>query len=112
MTATEEIVLPKFPDWASKEALCTFQVRETTQYAMFVIDSAGIILAWNAGVERLLGYSEMEWLGQHASIIFTPSDQGKALCEEEMKRQRKRAVPLTFAGICARTEVNCLLTAI
>jgi len=86
MTATEEIVLPKFPDWASKEALCTFQVRETTQYAMFVIDSAGIILAWNAGVERLLGYSEMEWLGQHASIIFTPSDQGKALCEEEMKK--------------------------
>jgi PAS domain S-box-containing protein len=45
----------------------------------------GIITSWNAGVEHLLGYSEKEWVGQHACIIFTPEDKSVELCESEMK---------------------------
>jgi PAS domain S-box-containing protein len=51
------------------------QVREISEYAMFTLDSQGILQSWNAGVERLLGYSEQEWLGQPASIIFTPAEK-------------------------------------
>jgi len=42
---------------------------------MFVIGVNGTILSPNAGVEQLLGFSEKDLPGQHASVIFTPSDK-------------------------------------
>ena len=54
-------------------------------YAMFMLDPQGIITSWNAGVEHLLGYSEDEWVGQHACKIFTPADKAVEMCESEMK---------------------------
>lgn len=62
------------------------QVRELREYAMFMLDAQGIMTSWNAGVENLLGYSEQEWIGQHASIIFTPGDKAVEACESEMRR--------------------------
>ena len=55
--------------------LYRMQVRELRNYAMFMFDPDGIITSWNAGVEQLFGYSEEEWIGQHASIIFTPAEK-------------------------------------
>ena len=72
------------PGWASQSNLYKFQVRETTQHAIFAIDPEGILLSWNAGVQHILGYSEEEWIGQHASIIFTPPDQAHEVCQSEM----------------------------
>ena len=54
--------------------LYRMQVRELRNYAMFMLDSQGTITSWNAGVEHMLGYSEKEWVGQHASVIFTPAE--------------------------------------
>ena len=34
------------------------QVRDVRDYAMFTLDSEGVLTSWNAGVEELLGYSE------------------------------------------------------
>src|SRR6185312_6240029 len=65
--------------------LYRMQVRELRNYAMFMLDSHGIITSWNAGVEHLLGYAEKEWVGQHASIIFTPADKAVEVCESEMQ---------------------------
>ncbi len=65
--------------------LYRMQVRELRGYAMFMIDPRGILVSWNAGVEQLIGYTEEEWLGQHASIIFTPSEQAVDVCESEMR---------------------------
>jgi PAS domain S-box-containing protein len=61
------------------------QVRELRGYAMFVIDAQGILASWNQGVQNLLGYSEQEWIGQHASMIFTPAEQAMEVCESEMR---------------------------
>jgi PAS domain S-box-containing protein len=66
--------------------LYRLQVRELRGYAMFVLDSQGILRSWNAGVEHLLGYSEQEWIGKHASIIFTPEDTAVEVCESEMRK--------------------------
>src|SRR5947199_7030976 len=66
--------------------LYRMQVRELRGYAMFMIDPAGIITSWNAGVEQLLGYSEEEWVGQHAHKIFTPEEQAVEMCESEMQK--------------------------
>lgn len=60
------------------------QVRELRGYAMFMIDPEGIIASWNAGVEQLLGYTEEPWIGQPASIIFTPEDKAVEMCQSEI----------------------------
>jgi PAS domain S-box-containing protein len=73
------------PEWACESELYRIQVRELTQYAMFVLDTEGIILSWNTGVQHILGYAEAEWVGQHASIIFTDADNGQDVCWAEMK---------------------------
>ncbi len=76
--------MTELPHSASQSDLYKFQVRETTQYAIFAIDAEGILVSWNAGVQHILGYAEEEWIGQHASIIFTPPDQAHEVCLAEM----------------------------
>jgi len=65
--------------------LYRMQVKEQSDYAMFMIDPEGILTSWNAGVERLLGYSEDEWLGMHACSIFTPAEKAVEVCQSEMR---------------------------
>ena len=43
-------------------------------YGMFVVDPAGRILTWNAGAERLKGYSTEEILGQDSRRFYPPAD--------------------------------------
>ena len=66
--------------------LYRYQVRDLSEYAMFTLDPQGILQSWNAGVERLLGYSEQEWIGQPASIIFTPAEKSMEVCQSEMRK--------------------------
>jgi PAS domain S-box-containing protein len=66
--------------------LYRMQVREMREYAMFMLDPQGTLISWNAGVEQLLGYSEQEWLGQNACIIFAPKDKAVEVCESEMRK--------------------------
>ena len=68
--------------------LYRMQVRELRNYAMFMLDPGGIITSWNSGVEQLLGYSEKEWIGKHASVIFTPEEKAVEVCESEMQLAR------------------------
>ena len=65
--------------------LYQMQVRELCGYAMFMIDPQGILASWNAGVQHLIGYSEKEWVGKHASLIFTPEEKAMDVCESEMR---------------------------
>ncbi|MEG4082539.1 PAS domain S-box protein [Microcoleus sp. POL10_C6] len=53
-------------------------------YAIFTLDIGGHITSWNAGAQRLLGYSETEIVGQHGRIIFTPEDSAARMPEAEM----------------------------
>lgn len=80
------------PDWASDCELYRIQVREVTQYAMFTLDPAGTLLTWNAGVEHILGYSENDWLGKHASLIFTADDNTRDICQSEMNMAIEKGV--------------------
>ncbi len=85
MSQCDETRIQALPNWATASERYRFQVLETTQYAMFMFDPAGTILTWNEGVQHILGYSEKEWVGQHASIIFTPAERAWEVCEAEMK---------------------------
>ena len=45
-------------------------VQGTTEYAIFMLDPDGFILTWNAGAERLKGYTAAEIIGQHFSRFY------------------------------------------
>jgi PAS domain S-box-containing protein len=49
-------------------------------YAIFMLDPGGFIQTWNAGAERIKGYTREEVIGQHLSLFHPPEDQraGKA----------------------------------
>lgn len=53
-------------------------------YAIFTMDLEGRITGWNAGAQRLMGYSAAEIIGQPAAIIFTPEDQATGIPAAEM----------------------------
>jgi PAS domain S-box-containing protein len=46
-----------------------------TDYALYMLDPTGIVSNWNAGGERIKGYSAAEIVGQHFSRFYTPVDQ-------------------------------------
>jgi len=49
-------------------------VQGMTDHAIFLLDAAGHVLAWNAGAEAMLGFSADEMLGQHCSRLYTQAD--------------------------------------
>jgi PAS domain S-box-containing protein len=75
---------------ASRDDLYQLQVKNLKEYAMFLIDADGIITTWNAGVQHLFGYGESAWVGQHASLIFTPPDKAAEVWAREMEAAREQ----------------------
>jgi PAS domain S-box-containing protein len=59
-------------------------------YAIFITDVEGYIETWNAGAEKMFGYTADEAIGQKEAIIFTPEDRAKNIPEMEMKTAREK----------------------
>jgi PAS domain S-box-containing protein len=59
-------------------------VAQVQDYAIFSTDLNGRALTWNEGVSRVLGYAEDEFIGLHASAIFTPEDAASGVPEREL----------------------------
>ena len=49
-------------------------VEGVKEYALFMLDPTGRVVSWNAGAERIKGYSAQEILGQHISRFYPPQD--------------------------------------
>ena len=49
-------------------------VESVVDYAIFMLDPQGIVASWNAGAQRLKGYTEHEIVGQHFSRFYPPED--------------------------------------
>jgi PAS domain S-box-containing protein len=50
-------------------------VSAVVDYAIYMLDVDGRIASWNAGAERIKGYSKSEAIGQHFSMFYTPEDR-------------------------------------
>jgi PAS domain S-box-containing protein len=50
-------------------------VQSVVDYAIFQLDRDGIVSSWNAGAERIKGYTADEILGQHFSRFYTEEDR-------------------------------------
>jgi PAS domain S-box-containing protein len=46
-----------------------------TDYAIYMLDTEGVITNWNAGAERIKGYRAKEIIGQHFSVFYSAKDQ-------------------------------------
>jgi PAS domain S-box-containing protein len=57
------------------EELFRHMVESAKDYAIFATDREGRVVSWNAGAERIFGYTEAEIIGQHGSVLFTPEDR-------------------------------------
>jgi len=62
-------------------------------YAIFMMDGERCVVGWNAGAERILGYSAREILHRTADIIFTPEDRasGQPALEQAQAAREGRA---------------------
>ena len=54
-------------------------VQAVKDYAIYMLDPSGVIVSWNAGAERLKGYTADEIIGQHFSKFYTPEDRAAGL---------------------------------
>jgi PAS domain S-box-containing protein len=50
-----------------------------------MMDTQGRILSWNAGAERIKGYSSDEIIGQNFSCFFPPEDVKRGRPEEVLR---------------------------
>lgn len=58
-------------------------VENARDYALFTMNSEGVIRSWNIGAERITGYTEAEAIGQSVAILFTPEDRERGVPEVE-----------------------------
>src|SRR5438105_10133110 len=88
--ALNESLEARLADRARQLAATAAQLEETerrfhllidavTEYAIFMLDTAGNFFSWNPGAERIKGYSSAEILGQHFSRFYTEDDRQKGL---------------------------------
>jgi PAS domain S-box-containing protein len=50
-------------------------VDAVTDYAIFLLDPDGSVSTWNAGAERIKGYTADEIIGRHFSVFYTEHDR-------------------------------------
>jgi PAS domain S-box-containing protein len=55
-------------------------VEGARDHALYMLDPRGLVVGWNVGAERILGYRSEEILGQHYSVLLDEPDRvaGKA----------------------------------
>jgi len=54
-------------------------VQGVTDYAIYMLDPTGRVTNWNAGAQRIKGYSQDEIVGKHFSEFYTPEDKATEL---------------------------------
>lgn len=50
-------------------------VEAVTDYAIYMLDSTGVVTSWNPGARRFKGYEAGEIIGHHFSRFYTPEDR-------------------------------------
>lgn len=59
-------------------------VHSVEDYAIFMLDPTGRITTWNAGAERIKGYTTEEIIGQHFSVFYTAEDLASGKPSKEL----------------------------
>ncbi|MFV3131343.1 PAS domain S-box protein [Niveispirillum sp. KHB5.9] len=60
-------------------------VEKIVDYAIYMLDSRGTILSWNAGAQRSKGYEAAEIIGRHFSCFYVEEDRAAGLPERALR---------------------------
>lgn len=60
-------------------------VQGVRDYAIFMLDTTGHITTWNAGAQRIKGYTSEEIIGKHFSIFYTGEDLEDGKPKQELE---------------------------
>jgi PAS domain S-box-containing protein len=71
------------------ERLFRLLVQGVTDYAIYMLDPEGRVVNWNAGAERIKGYTSAEILGQHFSRFHTPEDVDRGMPVTSLETARR-----------------------
>ena len=63
-------------------------IGQLNEFVIVLLDNDGCFLSWHPGVERLLGYAEDEFLGQHLAILYPPAERVRGVAERELEEAR------------------------
>jgi PAS domain S-box-containing protein len=68
-------------------------IEGVVDYAIFMLDTEGIITSWNSGAQRIKGYRPDEIIGRHFAAFYPPEDvkDGKPWEELALARRTGRA---------------------
>jgi PAS domain S-box-containing protein len=56
-----------------------YLVESVADYAIFLLNAEGVVISWNAGAERIKGYTAAEIIGQHFSTFYPAEDRDSGL---------------------------------
>ena len=73
---------------ATSEERLRLLIDSALDYAIFTMDDSGRIDSWNAGAERVFGYSADEIVGHSFDCLFTAEDRAAGAPLEELDRAR------------------------
>jgi PAS domain S-box-containing protein len=54
-------------------------VESVADYAIFLLNTEGVVTSWNAGAERIKGYTAAEIIGRHFSTFYPEEDRDSGL---------------------------------
>jgi PAS domain S-box-containing protein len=64
-------------------------VQGVTDYALYMMDTDGLVSSWNSGAERIKGYRPEEIIGQHFSRFFPEQDKRNGIPERALETARQ-----------------------
>jgi len=85
----------RFTASQSEEGRYRLLVEAVTDYAIYMLDTNGIVTSWNAGARRFKGYEPIEIIGSHFSRFYTEADRIAGLPERALDLAAREG---TFEG--------------
>jgi PAS domain S-box-containing protein len=64
-------------------------VEGIVDYAIFMLDTEGIVRSWNVGAERLKGWQAHEIIGRPFTLFYTPAAIASGWPQEELRRAQE-----------------------
>ncbi|HEY4370287.1 MAG TPA: PAS domain S-box protein [Steroidobacteraceae bacterium] len=71
---------------------------------IYMIDTEGRVISWNAGAERIKGYGAEEIVGRHFSEFYTPEDRSAGMPEIALTSAAQTGSLKVRDGASGKTE--------